>query len=194
LIGPCSNALDASSIQVISSNLIPTFCHFSLSSSKRLKTTTSAEVSFGKWPATIREIEEYLHKVTTEDIGVTFLSKPSIILYNNPQIFVSLGQGKWGLLEWNLAPTSNKDATSLACDVLVEDEGAWLTIQEIHMEMRSRGWPGSISSLQRALNRELGKPHKRVRREELHGFNILLYGLADRDWNEQAALARLLAD
>ncbi len=145
-------------------------------------------------PATIREIEEYLNKVTTEDVGLTFLSKPSIILYSNPQIFVSLGQGKWGLVEWNLAPSSMKDTTSLACDVLAEDVGAWLTIQEIHMEMRSRGWTGSISSLQRALDRELGKLHKRVRREELHGFNILLYGLADRDWNEQTALARLLAD
>ncbi len=145
-------------------------------------------------PATIREIEEYLNKVTTEDVGLTFLSKPSIILYSNPQIFVSLGQGKWGLVEWNLAPSSMKDTTSLACDVLAEDVGGWLTIQEIHMEMKSRGWSGSFPSLQRALDRELGKPNKRIRREELHGFNIMLYGLANHDWNEQAALSRLLAD
>ena len=145
-------------------------------------------------PATIREIEEHLDKTLNDDSSLTWLSKPSIILYNNPHLFVSLGQGKWGLAEWNLAPKSIKDTISLACDVLAEDVGAWLTIQELYMEMKSRGWSGSIPSLQRALDRELGKLHKRVRREELHGFNILLYGLADRDWNEQTALARLLAD
>jgi hypothetical protein len=69
-----------------------------------------------------------------------------------------------------------------------------LTIHQLYMEMRSRGWSGSLTSLQRALDRELGKPERRIRREELHGFNILLYGLANRDWNEQTALARLLAD
>jgi len=145
-------------------------------------------------PATIREIEEHLDKVTTEDPGLTFLSRPNILLYNNPQLFVSLGQGKWGLAEWNLAPKSIKDITSLACEVLAEDEKAWLTIHQLYMEMRSRGWSGSLTSLQRALDRELGKPERRIRREELHGFNILLYGLANRDWNEQTALARLLAD
>lgn len=145
-------------------------------------------------PATIREIEEHLDKTLNDDSSLTWLSKPSIILYDNPQLFVSLGQGKWGLAEWNLAPKSIKDTISLACDVLTEDVGAWLTIQELYMEMKSRGWSGSIPSLQRALDRELGKPQKRIREEELHGFNILLYGLANRDWNEQAALARLLAD
>lgn len=78
--------------------------------------------------------------------------------------------------------------------MLAEDEGGWLTIQEIHMEMKSRGWSGSFPSLKMALDRELGKPNKRIRREELHGFNIMLYGLANHDWNEQAALSRLLAD
>ncbi len=135
-----------------------------------------------------------MDKKLNYDSSLTWLSKPSLILYNNPQLFVSLGQGKWGLAEWNLVPKSIKDTISLACDVLAEDVGAWLTIQELYMEMKSRGWSGSLPSLQRALDRELGKLHKRVRREELHGFNILLYGLADHDWNEQTALARLLAD
>ncbi len=145
-------------------------------------------------PATIREIEEYLDKTLKDDSSLTWLSKPSITLFNSPQLFVSLGQGKWSLAEWNLAPKSIKGTISLACDVLAEDVGAWLTIQELYMEMKSRGWSGSIPSLQRALDRELGKLHKRIRSEELHGFNILLYGLANRDWNEQTALARLLAD
>lgn len=145
-------------------------------------------------PATVREIEEYLDKMTNGDHRSTFFSKPSIILYNNSDLFVSLGQGKWGLAEWNLAPRSIKDTPSLACDVLSEEENAWLTIQQLYMEMRSRGWSGSITSLQRALDRELGKTKRRIRSEELHGFNIMLYGLVKRDWNEQTSLARLLAD
>ena len=143
-----------------------------------------------KW----NEIESQLEMSTSYDSSLTWLSKPSIILYNNPQLFVSLGQGKWGLTEWNLAPRSIKDTTPLACDVLAEDAKTWLTLQELYMEMKSRGWSGSIPSLQRALDREFGKPHRRIRKEQLHGFNILLYGLANRDWNEQSALARLLAD
>lgn len=145
-------------------------------------------------PASVGEIEEYLDKMTNGDHRTIFFSKPSITLYNNTELFVSLGQGKWGLAEWNLAPKSIKDTTSLACDVLAEEENAWLTIQQLYMEMRSRGWPSSLISLRRALDRELGKPERRIRREELHGFNILLYGLVNRDWNEQTALARLLAD
>jgi hypothetical protein len=145
-------------------------------------------------PALVGEIEEHLNKMTDGDYRNTFLSKPSIILYNNPQLFVSLGQGKWGLVEWNLSTKSTKDTTTLACDVLTEDDGAWLTIRQLYLEMRSRGWSGSITSLQKALDRELAKPQKRIQREQLHGFNILLYGLANQDWNEQTALTRLLAD
>jgi hypothetical protein len=45
LIGSCSNAFNASSIQEKSSTLILTFCHFSLSSSRMMKTINKAEVS-----------------------------------------------------------------------------------------------------------------------------------------------------
>jgi hypothetical protein len=145
-------------------------------------------------PATAREIEDYLGTIMDDNPKSAFLSKPIIILHSNPKVFVSLGEGKWALAKWNMAPKSIKDTISLACEVLTEDMSSWLSIQQLYMEMKSRGWPRSISSLQRALDRELTKPRKRIRREELHGFNIFLYGLANRDWNEQIALAALLAD
>jgi hypothetical protein len=145
-------------------------------------------------PTTIREIEDYLDNALNFDFSLKYLSRPSIILQSNPKLFVSLGEGKWALAKWNLAPKSIKDTISLACEVLTEDMGAWLSIQQLYMEMKSRGWPRLITSLQRALDWELGKPRRRIRREELHGFNIFLYGLANRDWNEQIALAKLLAD
>jgi len=144
-------------------------------------------------PATIREIREQLDTITAENQDFTLLSKPSIVLYNNPQIFISLGQGKWGLREWNL-PSSTKDTISLACDVLADEETSWLTSQQLYLEMKSRGWSGAMVALQRALDREIAKKQRRLRKEELHGFNIHLYGLSSSDWDEQAALARLLAD
>ena len=45
-----------------------------------------------------------------------------------------------------------------------------------------------------ALEREVAKPKRRIRSEELHGFNIRLYGLSSRDWNEDVVLDALLAD
>jgi len=145
-------------------------------------------------PATTIEIEEYLNKVAAEDPGFTLLSRPSIILYNNPQIFVNLGQGKWGLVEWNIAPKPKADAISLACEVLAENRTAWLTNQQLYIEMKSRGWTGPIIAVQRALDREVAKSRRCIRREELHGFHIQLYGLSSRDWNEKAVLDRLLGD
>lgn len=144
-------------------------------------------------PATIREIQERLDTITAENQDFMLLSKPSIILYNNPQIFISLGQGKWGLREWNL-PSSTKDTISLACDVLADEETAWLTSQQLYLEMKSRGWSGTMVALQRALDREIAKKQRRLRKEELHGFNIHLYALSSSEWNEQTALERLLSD
>ena len=145
-------------------------------------------------PATVKEIEEYLSTILEKRPKLALISKPSIILHSNPQLFISLGEGKWALAKWNMSPKSITDAISSACEILTEDMSSWLSIQELYIEMKSRGWPRSITTLQRALDRELGKPKRRIRREELHGFNILLYGLATSDWNEQNALARLLAD
>ena len=122
------------------------------------------------------------------------LSTPSITLYSNPRLFVALGKGKWGLIEWNLTPKPIKDTISLACEVLAEDETAWLTTQQLYMEMKSRGWAAPIVAAQRALEREVAKPKRRIRGEELHGFNIRLYGLSSRDWNEDVVLDALLAD
>lgn len=145
-------------------------------------------------PATLKEIEESLDKMTDEDRSFVLLSRPSIILYNNPQLFVSLGQRKWGLVEWDTAPKPAKNTILLACEILAEDETAWLTIQQLYMEMKSRGWTAPIVAVQRALDREVAKSKWRIRKEELHGFHIRLYGLSSRDWNEETVLQNLLAD
>jgi len=145
-------------------------------------------------PATTREIEETLTVMLSKDPSVAFLSTTNVILQSNPRMFVSLGFGKWGLVEWNIALKSAKDTVSLACEILAEDETTWLTTQQLYMEMKSRGWTGSIAAVQRALDREVLKPQRRIRKEELHGFNIQLYGLSSRDWNEETVLKNLLAD
>ncbi|MDO8716815.1 MAG: sigma factor-like helix-turn-helix DNA-binding protein [Dehalococcoidales bacterium] len=146
-------------------------------------------------PATIPEILQNLNEAPTEIDSLKFLSKPSIILHSNPRIFVSIGYGKWGLVEWGLPPVPKRDTIELACEVLAEDSGGWLTIQDLYMEMKSRRWPGVFGSLQNAIvYKEVKKPNRRIRGEELHGFNITLYGLSTRIWNEQLALERLLSD
>ncbi len=145
-------------------------------------------------PTTIREIDEALSVTLGENTSLPFLSTTRMILQSNPQIFVSLAFSKWGLVEWNIAPQLAKDTVSLACEILAEDETAWLTTQQLYIEMKSRGWTGPAIAVQRALDREVLKPQRRIRKEELHGFNIKLYGLSSRDWNEEAVLKSLLAD
>jgi hypothetical protein len=115
-------------------------------------------------------------------------------LQNNPRLFVSLGQSEWGLVEWNMVPKPKADAISLACRVLAEDETAWLTNQQLYIAMKSRGWAGPFIAVQRALDREVAKPKRRIQKMELHGFHIQLYGLSSRNWNEEAVLQNLLAD
>lgn len=145
-------------------------------------------------PATIREIDEYFDVMKAQDQSFMLLSRTSVILNSNPQLFVSFGLGKWGLVEWNIPRRLPKDTVSLTCEILTEDETAWLTVQQLYMEMKSRGWIAPIVAVQRALDREVAKPKRHIRREELHGFYIQLYGLSSRDWNEEAVLNRLLAD
>ena len=145
-------------------------------------------------PATTREVEEYLNKLADENPNFTLLSRALIILQNNPRLFVSLGQSNWGLVEWNMVPKPKVDAIALACNVLAEDETAWLTNQQLYMEMKSRGWTGPFIAVQRALDREAAKSKRRIQKAELHGFHIQLYGLSSRDWNEEAVLQNLLAD
>lgn len=145
-------------------------------------------------PATIREIEECLDRIKDEDESFMLLSTLGLILHNNPQLFVSLGQGKWCLVEWGLTTKPARDTISLACEILADDKTAWLTSQQLYMQMKSRGWTAPIVAVQRALDREVAKPKRRIRREELHGFRIQLYGLSSRDWNEEAVLDGLLAD
>jgi len=145
-------------------------------------------------PATTREVEEYLNKLADENPNFTLLSRALVILQNNPRLFVSLGQSNWGLVEWNMVPKPKVDAIALACNVLAEDETAWLTNQQLYMEMKSRGWTGPFIAVQRALDREVVKSKRRIQKAELHGFHIQLYGLSSRDWNEEAVLQNLLAD
>lgn len=145
-------------------------------------------------PATSREIDETLNVTLGENPSLAFLSTTRVILQSNPQIFVSLGFSKWGLVEWSIAPQLAKDTVSLACEILAEDETAWLTTQQLYIEMKSRGWTGPTIAVQRALDREVLKPQRRIRKEELRGFNIRLYGLSSRDWNEETVLKSLLAD
>lgn len=145
-------------------------------------------------PATTREVEERLNKLADEDPNFTLLSRAVIILQNNPRFFVSLGQSNWGLVKWNMVPKPKVDAIALACNVLAEDETAWLTNQQLYIEMKSRGWTGPFIAVQRALDREVAKSKRRIQKAELHGFHIQLYGLSSRDWNEEAVLQNLLAD
>lgn len=145
-------------------------------------------------PATTREIETYLHELADEIPGFVLLSKPSIILQSNSRFFISLGQGEWGLVEWNMVPKPRRDAISLACRVLAEDERAWLTSQRLYVEMKSRGWSGAFIAVQRALDREVARPIRRIQKAELHGFHIHLYALSSREWNEETVLQSLLAD
>jgi len=145
-------------------------------------------------PATITEIDETLSVMLGEDPSFVFLSTTSVILHNNPHIFVSLGYGKWALVEWNIAPKAAKKTVPLVCEILAEDGTAWLTTQQLYMEMKSRGWTGPTVAVQRALDREVLNPQRRIRKVELHGFNVQLYGLSSRDWNEETVLKSLLAD
>ncbi len=145
-------------------------------------------------PATIGEINEYLDTQMDNDQDFIWLSKPNIILCSNPQLFVSVGQGKWALKEWNLPLAPIKDTIPLACDVLAEEEMEWLTSQQLYLEMKSRGWSGPMVVLQRALDREIQKRDRRIRKEELHGFNIQMYGLSSSSWNRENALEKLLVE
>ncbi len=145
-------------------------------------------------PATIGEINEYLDTQTDNDQDFVWLSKPNIILCNNSQLFVSVGRGKWALKEWNLPLAPIKDTIPLACDVLAEEEMEWLTSQQLYLEMKSRGWSGPMVALQRALDREIQKRDRRIRKEELHGFNIQMYGLSSSNWNRENALEKLLVE
>jgi len=145
-------------------------------------------------PATIREITEYLDTKMDNDQEFVWLSKPNIILCNNPQLFVSVGQGKWALKEWNLPSAKIKGTIPLACDVLAEEGMEWLTCQQLYLEMKSCGWLGPMIALQRALDREIQKIDRRIRKEELHGFNIQMYGLSLSKWNVENALEKLLTD
>jgi len=145
-------------------------------------------------PAKTEEVEAHLNKLVDEDPNFILLSRPCVILQNNAQIFAYLGQGEWGLVEWNMVPKPKADAILLACKVLAEDETAWLTNQQLYMGMKSRGWTGPFIAVQRALDREVAKSKRRIQKMELHGFHIQLYGLSSRDWNEEIVLQSLLAD
>lgn len=145
-------------------------------------------------PARTKEIEARLSKMADQDPNFTLLSSPCVILQNNPRLFVYLGDSEWGLVKWDLIPKPKTDAISLACEVLAEDETTWLTSQQLYVAMKSRGWTGPFIAVQRALDREVAKPKRRIQRMELHGFHIQLYGLSSRRWNEEAVLQHLLAD
>lgn len=145
-------------------------------------------------PAKAKEIEAHLNKLADGDPNFTLLSKPCVVLQNNPRLFVYLGDSEWGLVKWNLAPRPKKDAISLACGVLAEDETAWLTSQQLYMSMKSRGWTGPFIAVQRALDREVARSRRRIQKMELHGFHIQLYGLSSCDWDEEVVLQKLLAD
>lgn len=145
-------------------------------------------------PASVKEIEYHVEVIRMKTRSQPLLSRVFIILGNSPNTFLSLGFGKWGLLEWNLAPVLAKNTVQLICQILSEDETAWLTIQQLYMQMKSRGWRKHLIAVQRALDREASKPSRKIRREELHGFGIQLYGLSSREWNEENVLNVLLAN
>jgi len=145
-------------------------------------------------PAKTKEIEAHLNNLADERPNFTLLSRPYVILQNNPHLFVYLGENEWGLVKWNMVPRPKADAISLACRVLAEDETAWLTNQQLYMAMKSRGWAGPFMAVQRTLDTEVAKPKRRIQKMELHGFHIQLYGLSSRNWNEEAVLQNLLAD
>jgi hypothetical protein len=145
-------------------------------------------------PAKTVEIEAHLNRLRDEDPNFTLLSRPCVILQNNPRLFVYLGQSEWGLVRWNMIPKAKADAVSLACRVLAEDETAWLTSQQLFVALKSRGWTGPFPTVQRALDREVAKQTRRIQKMELHGFHIQLYGLSSRKWNEEAVLQELLSD
>jgi hypothetical protein len=145
-------------------------------------------------PATIVDINEYLNTQIDHDKDFIWLSRPNIILCNNPKLFVSVGQSKWALKEWNLPLATVKDTIPLACDILAEEETLWLTSQQLYIEMKSRGWAGTIIVLKRALDREIQKKDRRIRKEELHGFNIQMYGLSTSNWNRENTLEKLLVE
>lgn len=117
-----------------------------------------------------------------------------LILCNNPQLFVSFGRGKWALKEWDLPISPIKDTIPLACDILAEEGMEWLTSQQLYLEMKSRGWSGPMIALQRALGREIQKGERQIRKEELYGFNIQMYGLSSSNWNRDNALEKLLIE
>ena len=145
-------------------------------------------------PATVREIDDHLVSLAAKNPQVVLLSKTSILLANNPRLFVSLGFAKWALTEWNLASKSAKDTVSLACEILAEGGRDWLTLPQMCLVIRSRGLTVPTPVVRRALERELSRPDRRLRREELHGFSIHLYGLSSSHWSEQAVLEELLSD
>lgn len=145
-------------------------------------------------PASVKEIEYHVEVIRMKTRSQPLLSRVFIILGNHPNTFLSLGFGKWGLLEWNLAPVLAKNTVQLICQILSEDETAWLTIQQLYMQMKSRGWREHPIAVQRALDREVSKPSRKIRKEELHGFGIQLYGLSSREWNEENVLNVLLAN
>lgn len=95
---------------------------------------------------------------------------------------------------WNLPVLPVKNTVELACQILSEDGTAWLTIRQLYREMKSRGRHAPFASVNRALDREVAKPNRKIRKEELHGFSIQLYGLSSREWNEEDVLTALLSD
>ena len=145
-------------------------------------------------PAHIKEINDYLVKDREESGEEALISETYVILIDNPNIFTSLGHNKWALAEWNVKPQLAKDTVGMVCIILSDEETTWLTFQQLFTAMKSRGWPSGYYSVKSALDREISKKERRIRKEELHGFNIHLYGLSSQVWNEVEVLQKFLAD
>lgn len=147
-------------------------------------------------PASIQEIKDMLNTTIATNPDLIFLSTPQIILCNNPQLFVPLGGGIWGLKEWGIAPRliRSKSTIQLVLEILSNDETDWLTIQQLYIEMKERGWNEPIRKLQTALDNEGYKPKSRITKRNLSEFNLRFYGLSSSIWNAEYVLQKLLSD
>jgi hypothetical protein len=71
-----------------------------------------------------------------------------------------------------------KDSVGMACMILSDDETPGLISQQLFTAIKSCRWPSGYYAMKANLDREIAEKNRRIRREELHGFNIYLYGLA----------------